>query len=64
MSVISVRIGPGVDKRMDRKTDPSTDDVIDRIYEVAVDPSRYERLLDHWEAMIAPRRPGAPPVPA
>ncbi|PVA07024.1 alpha/beta fold hydrolase [Thalassorhabdomicrobium marinisediminis] len=48
---------------MDRKTDPSTDDVIDRIYEVAVDPSRYERLLDHWEAMIAPRRTGAPTRP-
>lgn len=36
-----------------------TDDVIDRLYEVAVDPSRYEALLDHWEAMIAPQRAGA-----
>ncbi len=33
-----------------------TDEVIDRLYEVAVDPSRYEALLDHWEAMISPRR--------
>lgn len=32
------------------------DDVIDRLYEVAVDPSRYESLLDHWEAMIGPQR--------
>ena len=31
-------------------------EVIDRLYEVAVDPSRYESLLDHWEAMIRPQR--------
>ena len=30
--------------------------VIDDLYEVAVDPTRYEALLDHWEAMIAPQR--------
>lgn len=34
----------------------SAEEVIDRIYEVAVDPSRYEELLDHWEAMMAARR--------
>ena len=34
-------------------------DVIDRLYEVAVDPMRYEALLDHWEAMIAPQRAAA-----
>ena len=33
-----------------------TDAVIDRLYEVAVDPTRYESLLDHWEAMISPQR--------
>ena len=34
----------------------NTNEMIDRIYEVAVDPSRYEALLDHWEAMIGPER--------
>jgi pimeloyl-ACP methyl ester carboxylesterase len=32
------------------------DDVIDHLYEVAVDPMRYEALLDRWEAMIRPQR--------
>ncbi len=32
------------------------DDVIDRLYEVAVDPMRYEALLDRWEAMMQPQR--------
>ncbi len=31
-------------------------DVIDRLYEVAVDPIRYEDLLDQWETMISPYR--------
>lgn len=31
-------------------------EAIDRIYEVAVDPTRYEELLDHWETMISPYR--------
>jgi pimeloyl-ACP methyl ester carboxylesterase/DNA-binding CsgD family transcriptional regulator len=35
------------------------DKVIDRLYEVAVDPSRYEELLDHWERMIKPQRAAA-----
>ena len=35
------------------------DEVIDRLYEVAMDPSRYEDLLDHWESMIRPLREGA-----
>ena len=30
--------------------------MIDRIYDVAIDPSRYEELLDRWEAMIRPIR--------
>lgn len=36
--------------------DPSEDQVINRLYEVAVDPTRYEALLDHWEALMAPQR--------
>jgi pimeloyl-ACP methyl ester carboxylesterase/DNA-binding CsgD family transcriptional regulator len=60
---------------MGSSNDPVSDDVlrdevIDRLYEVAVDPSRYEALLDHWEKMIQPQRaaansatvPGAAPV--
>ena len=35
------------------------DEVIDRLYEVAMDPTRYEDLLDHWESMIKPLRIGA-----
>lgn len=35
------------------------DAIIDRLYEVAVDPMRYEALLDHWEAMISPQRAAA-----
>ena len=35
------------------------DEVIDRLYEVAIDPMRYEELLDHWENMISPLRKGA-----
>ncbi|WP_137699869.1 LuxR C-terminal-related transcriptional regulator [Marimonas lutisalis] len=31
-------------------------DVIDRLYDVAVDPIRYEELLDQWETMISPYR--------
>ncbi len=46
----------------DKPVAPEPDEenrVIERLYEVAVDPSRYEALLDHWEAMIAPQRAGA-----
>lgn len=32
------------------------DEVIDRLYEVAIDPARYEELLDRWEHMIRPAR--------
>ncbi|WP_420863022.1 helix-turn-helix transcriptional regulator [Algirhabdus cladophorae] len=41
---------------------PSSDQaerVIDRLYDVALDPMRYEELLDHWEGMIAPYRKAA-----
>ncbi len=42
----------------DKETPDETlaDEVIDRLYEVAVDPTRYEALLDRWEAMIGPQR--------
>lgn len=42
-----------------RATDALTDEVIDRLYEVAVDPMRYEALLDRWEQMIRPQRAAA-----
>lgn len=32
------------------------DAAIDRLYDVALDPSRYEALLDHWESAIGPLR--------
>lgn len=35
---------------------PAGADVIDHLYEVAIDPSRYETLLDRWEEMISPQR--------
>ncbi len=31
-------------------------EIIDRLYEVAIDPVRYEQLLDVWEGRIAPLR--------
>ena len=40
-------------------SDSAEDEVIDRLYEVAVDPTRYETLLDHWEALFAPLRGSA-----
>lgn len=32
------------------------EEVIGNLYEVAIDPTRYETLLDHWEAMMRPQR--------
>ncbi|WP_297767444.1 helix-turn-helix transcriptional regulator [uncultured Roseovarius sp.] len=29
---------------------------IDRLYDVALDPARYEALLDHWESTVGPLR--------
>lgn len=47
----------GEDRAQGRLTDDiAAEDLIDRLYEVAVDPLRYEALLDHWEAMLAPQR--------
>ncbi|GIT90565.1 helix-turn-helix transcriptional regulator [Jannaschia pagri] len=37
-------------------TPPSRDEVIDRIYDVALDPTRLEALLDGWEELVAPLR--------
>ena len=31
-------------------------EIIDRLYDVAVDPARYEALLDVWEARMRPLR--------
>ncbi len=54
--VENAHMGKEEDKRIE---DNLADEVIDRLYEVAVDPSRYEALLDHWEAMIRPQRAAA-----
>ncbi len=35
------------------------DEVIERLYDVAIDPTRYEDLLDRWESLIRPYRQGA-----
>lgn len=50
------RMGKEEDKQID---DTLADEVIEQLYEVAVDPSRYEALLDRWEAMIRPQRAAA-----
>ena len=36
--------------------DGLVDEVIGNLYEVAIDPTRYETLLDHWEEMMRPQR--------
>ena len=46
--------------KLNPETPPEVrDEVIDSLYEVAMDPSRYEELLDNWESMIRPLREGA-----
>ncbi|MEM1235299.1 MAG: helix-turn-helix transcriptional regulator [Pseudomonadota bacterium] len=40
------------------------DDIIGRIYDVALDPSRYETLLDKWEMTMGPMRAGGLEAPA
>ncbi|WP_297779308.1 LuxR C-terminal-related transcriptional regulator [uncultured Roseovarius sp.] len=37
-------------------SDADRDAAIDRLYDVALDPARYEALLDHWESAIGPLR--------
>jgi len=39
--------------------DDARDQVIDRLYDVALDPARYGALVDHWEDLIAPLRKDA-----
>jgi len=39
--------------------DDAREQVIDRLYDVALDPARYEELVDHWENLISPLRQGA-----
>ena len=34
-------------------------EIIERLYDVAIDPDRYEQLLDSWESRIGPMRPAA-----
>ncbi len=47
------------DKPISETAPEVRDEVIERLYEVAMDPMRYEDLLDHWETMIRPLREGA-----
>jgi len=47
------------DRQTPQPAEPRTGDVIDRLYEVAIDPGRYEALLDRWEEMIRPQRAAA-----
>ena len=37
-------------------SDADWDDIISRVYDVALDPSRYETLLDKWETTMGPMR--------
>ncbi|WP_371225911.1 helix-turn-helix transcriptional regulator [Roseovarius sp. 2305UL8-3] len=51
--------GSGDHKKKDSHATLSESDreaAIDRLYDVALDPSRYEALLDHWESAIGPLR--------
>ncbi len=41
---------------------PIENEIIDHIYEVAVDPSRLEALMDRWETAIGPRRKAIGPT--
>ncbi len=45
-------------------SDTDWDDIISRVYDVALDPSRYETLLDTWETTMAPLRAGGLEAPA
>ncbi|WP_104016988.1 helix-turn-helix transcriptional regulator [Roseovarius nitratireducens] len=37
-------------------SDADRAETIDRLYDVALDPERFEALLDHWESTVAPLR--------
>ena len=45
-------------------SDADWDDIISRVYDVALDPSRYETLLDKWETTMGPMRSGGLEAPA
>ncbi len=49
------------DQNLNNKRPPAAqrEDVIEHLYEVAMDPMRYEEWLDRWESMIKPIRKGA-----
>lgn len=38
------------------RADGSHDELISRLYDVALDPTRYEALLDQWESVMGPLR--------
>ncbi len=43
----------------DDLSDQDRNDAIDRLYDVALDPERYETLLDLWESAVSPLRANA-----
>lgn len=45
-------------------SDADWDDIISRVYDVALDPSRYETLLDKWEMTMGPMRSSGLEAPA
>ncbi|MDQ2091564.1 LuxR C-terminal-related transcriptional regulator [Marimonas arenosa] len=51
-----MNVKPPANAQDDTKPNVLAQDVIDRLYEVAIDPGRYEDLLDQWETMISPYR--------
>ena len=38
-------------------SDQDRNEAIDRLYDVALDPERYETLLDVWESAVGPCAP-------
>ncbi|SHH32686.1 regulatory protein, luxR family [Cognatiyoonia sediminum] len=47
---------PQLQDRRALASDADWDDIISRVYDVALDPSRYETLLDKWETTMGPMR--------
>jgi len=45
-------------------SDDDWDEIISRVYDVALDPSRYETLLDKWETTMGPMRSGGLEAPS
>lgn len=44
------------DEDLTTLSDADRDAAIERLYDVALDPTRYEALLDHWESTVGPLR--------